>query len=124
MTFKVALINTYIGSGGASSVVENLFEASSKSEKFQLKIYSKKKEFKNILSLLINKILNYFAGKQRGVLWNNTNVLFADKLEDIEASDIIHMNWVADQYLNFDRIIKTNKPIIWTAHDLWPVSGG
>ncbi len=41
-------------------------------------------------------------------------------------ADIIHLSWVNQGMLSLDsirRIIDSGKPIVWTLHDLWPVSG-
>jgi glycosyltransferase involved in cell wall biosynthesis len=37
--------------------------------------------------------------------------------------DIVHMHWVGAEYISINDIQKINKPIIWTLHDMWPISG-
>ena len=42
--------------------------------------------------------------------------------EDI-SSDIIHLHWVNFEMISIFEIGKIKKPIVWTIHDLWPISG-
>lgn len=44
----------------------------------------------------------------------------------VKEADIIHLHWVNQGFLSVKEIgllIKTGKPIIWTMHDMWPVTG-
>ncbi len=48
------------------------------------------------------------------------------QLEEFKSADVIHLSWVNQGMLSLDgvrRIIQSGKPIVWTLHDLWPVSG-
>lgn len=38
--------------------------------------------------------------------------------------DIIHLHWVAGGFLRPDTISNFNQPIVWTLHDMWPLTGG
>ncbi len=47
-------------------------------------------------------------------------------MEEFHAADLIHLSWVNQGMLSLDdirKIIQSGKPIVWTLHDLWPVSG-
>ncbi len=46
------------------------------------------------------------------------------KLEQYKNSDIIHIHWLSEGFINFRTLIKSNKPIIWTMRDMWPFTGG
>jgi glycosyltransferase involved in cell wall biosynthesis len=38
--------------------------------------------------------------------------------------DIIHLHWINKGFINIKDLASIKKPIVWTCHDLWPVSGG
>ena len=46
--------------------------------------------------------------------------------EVFRAADIVHLHWVNQGFLSLSglqRIIDSGKPVVWTLHDLWPVTG-
>lgn len=45
----------------------------------------------------------------------------------IQQSDVIHLHWINFGFLSLnslDDLINTNKPIVWTLHDMWAFTGG
>lgn len=45
----------------------------------------------------------------------------------IQKSDIIHLHWINFGFLSLDaiqKLIETQKPIVWTLHDMWLFTGG
>ncbi len=46
------------------------------------------------------------------------------KFEEYKKSDIIHIHWLSEGFINLRTLMKTNKPIIWTMRDMWPFTGG
>ena len=36
--------------------------------------------------------------------------------------DIVHLHWVQGEFLSIEQIACIKKPIVWTLHDLWPLS--
>ncbi|NJR50270.1 MAG: glycosyltransferase [Leptolyngbyaceae cyanobacterium CSU_1_3] len=38
--------------------------------------------------------------------------------------DLVNINWVCNGYLRIETIAQFNKPLIWTLHDMWPMTGG
>ena len=45
----------------------------------------------------------------------------------IQQSDIIHLHWINFGFLSLnsiEKLFKTNKPIVWTLHDMWAFTGG
>ena len=38
-------------------------------------------------------------------------------------SDIIHLHWINNRFLNISELLDTRKPIVWTLHDSWPFTG-
>ena len=47
------------------------------------------------------------------------------KLREFKEADIIHLSWINQGMLslkNIRKILCSGKPVVWTMHDLWPVS--
>lgn len=47
--------------------------------------------------------------------------------DDIKNADLLHLHWVNGGFLSLDNInslLKLNKPVVWTLHDMWPFTGG
>ncbi len=47
-------------------------------------------------------------------------------LNEFKEADIIHLHWINQGMLSLKgirKILKSGKPVVWTLHDLWPVSG-
>ena len=42
----------------------------------------------------------------------------------LESADIIHIHWINKGFIDIDELRKFKKPIIWTCHDIWAVTGG
>ena len=38
--------------------------------------------------------------------------------------DIIHVHWINKGFIRLEDLATLNKPIVWTCHDAWPVTGG
>lgn len=38
--------------------------------------------------------------------------------------DIVHLFWVTDGFVRPETLMKIDKPMIWTLHDMWPFTGG
>lgn len=42
----------------------------------------------------------------------------------VDHVDIIHLDWIANGCLNLKDLKKIKKPIVWTLHDVWAITGG
>jgi glycosyltransferase involved in cell wall biosynthesis len=52
---------------------------------------------------------------------------FMDKIAERVADlspDIVHLHWVCNGFLKIETIKKINRPVVWTLHDMWPLTGG
>ena len=38
--------------------------------------------------------------------------------------DIVHLNWICGGFIPVHELQKITKPIVWTLHDMWPMTGG
>lgn len=46
--------------------------------------------------------------------------------DEFREADIIHLHWVNQGFLSLEemgRILRSGKPVVWTLHDMWPVTG-
>lgn len=46
------------------------------------------------------------------------------KFASREQPEIVHLHWVGDGYLSVESIAQLPGPIVWTMHDMWPLTGG
>lgn len=45
----------------------------------------------------------------------------------LKEADIIHLHWINNGFLslkNIKKLSKLNKPVVWTMHDMWAMTGG
>ncbi len=42
----------------------------------------------------------------------------------LKSADIIHIHWINKGFININDLKYFRKPIIWTCHDIWAVTGG
>lgn len=42
----------------------------------------------------------------------------------LKSADIIHIHWINKGFIDIDHLRKFKKPIVWTCHDIWAVTGG
>jgi glycosyltransferase involved in cell wall biosynthesis len=41
-----------------------------------------------------------------------------------KESDIIHLHWICNGFVNVKHLSKIDKPTVWTMRDMWPFTGG
>ena len=47
-------------------------------------------------------------------------------LPEFSQADVIHLHWVNQGMLSLkdiEIILQSGKPVVWTMHDMWPVTG-
>lgn len=128
-------------SGGAYVFAENLIHESrtqglkadhviftGKEENF---FFSKFKLIDHFLKTLLHareKLIQFFYEKNKEVRFKFSlgyPGISASNLKRIcKNYDIIHLHWINKGFINIKTLSEIKKPIIWTCHDLWPVSGG
>ncbi|HKM01644.1 MAG TPA: glycosyltransferase [Sedimentibacter sp.] len=95
--------------------------------------YNQKKTFHyKVENKLINgiesKYLKYIYPERESLIYSSAYVginILNNKL--IKEADIIHMHWINGGFISIGilkKILKLNKPIVWTFHDSWPMTGG
>jgi glycosyltransferase involved in cell wall biosynthesis len=40
------------------------------------------------------------------------------------APDLIHLHWITGGFINVRSLPRLARPLVWTLHDMWPLSGG
>ena len=63
--------------------------------------------------------------KRKPLPWT-FNLMVKNHLKNkiIKKYDIIHLDWIANGTVNLNKLKKIHKPVIWTLHDVWPLTGG
>ena len=117
---KITIITSKNKSKGGANVAA-LRIADILKKKFHIKIVSPNK------ANLIGKVKYYFArviikifiGKTKYL--NSLNIFSRVDSKKING-DLIHLNWIGEETISLNDIEKIDKPILWTLHDMWPVT--
>lgn len=142
---KVLLINTSESTGGAAIASRRLLIALRKSGiNASMLVRDKSGVNDHVESVIRNswdkiRAKIYFLWERAGIyLLNGRNKknLFAVSAADtgfsiadlkcVQDADIIHLHWINQGFLSLreiKQIAKSGKPIVWTMHDMWPVTG-
>lgn len=73
--------------------------------------------------------LVYHLGGERGNLWRLSTASWGHDLSLhpwVQWADVLHIHWVQHGMLSLrglERLVASGKPICWTLHDLWAVTG-
>ncbi|MEH7159008.1 glycosyltransferase [Neobacillus drentensis] len=132
---KVLIINSVCGIGSTGRIATDLFHtlreeghdckiaygigtANNVSPEFTIKMNNKYGYYThNALSRITDKAGFYSSRATRNLI---------KQIEEYDP-DIIHLHNLHGYYINvnilFDYLSKANKPVIWTMHDCWPITG-
>ncbi len=141
---KVLIINKYDNKGGAAIAAKRLYYALEKQKSIEVNFLVQETELNSFVSTTkgkLKKISNFinFSLERLLVLKNirtKENLFFFDtatfgeditKNELVQKADIIHLHWTNFGFLSLKTIKKLlalNKPVFWTLHDMWLVTGG
>jgi glycosyltransferase involved in cell wall biosynthesis len=142
---KVALVNTFHFSGGAAVACHRLMHALQKNGVEASMLVQEK----NFADTQVHEAEAGYIGRKKAFLRfaaerayflmyeKNKEVRFAFSPANIgtdisrhpliEQADIIHLHWINFGFLSVDslkKLIRLNKPIVWTLHDMWAFTGG
>lgn len=142
---RIVFLSTFDSYGGAAIAATRLMEALRK-ENCHIKMIVRDRQScdPNITSInnsLISKEINWLRfASERFIIYlqnglNRTN-LFKVSIANtgidlsrhpiIQNADIIHLHWINQGFLSLrgiDKLRKTGKPLVWTMHDMWPITG-
>lgn len=138
---RVLLINTSERIGGAAIAASRLME-SLKNNGIKAKLLVRDKQTDQISVVQLERswwnIFNFVW--ERAVIWianrfKKTNLFTVDiantgtnitSLPEFQQADIIHLHWINQGMLSLKdirKILQSGKPVIWTMHDMWPLTG-
>lgn len=146
---KIAHISTYVSSGGAAIATFRLHQSLMKHEGIDSAIIQKYPEDRTFMAenniymaekdkSLISKVrrrlgLDVESLHERGlknkshkyeVISFPTSSYRLEEHPIVKEADIIHLHWIADDFLNYPTFFKNIKqPVIWTLHDINPFRG-
>lgn len=124
---------------GANILHENLIECGIDSEILNNHLPNKNKSIKNIHFInntflknikynflkIIDKIFNsIFLPSPRSTFTSGLFGFDITKEKKYRESDIIHIHWLNQGFINIKSLSKIEKPIIWTLRDMWAFTGG
>jgi glycosyltransferase involved in cell wall biosynthesis len=143
---KVALINTSDAGGGAAEACMRLLKALQLQQvDATLVVQHKSRNEFAVYSVEKNKLdklhsnFDFFYERLPFIAFKakDRSVRFAfstanagtdiSKESVITEADILHIHWTNSGFLSIadlDKLIKLNKPIVWTLHDMWMFTGG
>lgn len=138
---RVLLINTSERIGGAAIAAGRLMEAlKNNGIKAKLLVRDKQTDEVSVVKLDHTWISVWDFVWERVVIWfanklKKDNIFAVDiantgtditALPEFQQADIVHLHWINQGMLsvrNLKKIAASGKPIVWTMHDLWPVTG-
>jgi len=82
-------------------------------------LYKKFYEYGNVLPLVFYKEVNR-KNFSTSIVPNNSVVNDINKLNP----DIVHIHWALNGFLDISSLGKIKRPVVWTLHDMWPITGG
>lgn len=146
MINKILLLNTDDFTGGAAIACRRLLKALRTHTDMQVQMlvqesksgqagivplnsswFSKKKAF---LRFVAERLFFLFYEKSKEVRFLFNPAKFGIDITDNQSfkeSDIVHLHWTNFGFLSIEslqKIFQTNKPVVWTLHDMWAFTGG
>ena len=78
----------------------------------------------NRLHWQLDHIPAQLAGAKRGEF--SVNFLGGQLLERLRrfSPDVVHLHWLNAAYVSVKELFELRVPVFWTAHDMWPFTGG
>jgi len=138
---KILIVNTSENEGGAAKAANRLYTSllnenidvdyfvdSKTSDNYKvLALTSKLDKIKRIFRQKYDQIKVKLYKNRTGMIFSPNNTVLTskliDKINEINP-DIVHLHWVNGGMINIKDLIKINKPIVWTMHDSWLLTGG
>jgi glycosyltransferase involved in cell wall biosynthesis len=142
---KILILSTFERTGGAAVAANRLMHALNKSgHEAKMLVCDKQTDDENVVSVNPNwwkRKINFvrFAYERWVIFLHNRfsrKNLFAVSIANtgtdiskhplVKEADIIHLHWINQGFLslnNIRKLIESGKPVVWTMHDMWPVTG-
>jgi glycosyltransferase involved in cell wall biosynthesis len=142
---KILILSTSERAGGAAIAANRLMLALNKAgHQAKMIVRDKQTNDPNVISVNVSwwkRKVNFirFAYERWVIFMHNlfsSNNLFAVSIANtgtniknhplVKETDIIHLHWINQGFLSLNdirKLIDTGKPVVWTLHDFWPVTG-
>ncbi|MGE5558747.1 MAG: glycosyltransferase [Bacillota bacterium] len=126
----IVMINTTYKVGGAAAIARGLHEYINKNTRHNsifLYGYGGDKRDDSLIKIS-NFMQIYYGAFTNRYLGRPANLFVYGSMEKmIKAADVVHLHNLHGYYVNYgmvlEMIAKYQKPVIWTFHDLWPITG-
>jgi glycosyltransferase involved in cell wall biosynthesis len=145
LIMKILILSTYERTGGAAVAANRLMHALNKSgHEAKMLVRDKQTDDENVVSVNTSwwkRKINFvrFAYERWVIFLHNRfsrKNLFAVSIANtgtdiskhplVKEADIIHLHWINQGFLslnNIRKLIESGKPVVWTMHDMWPITG-
>jgi glycosyltransferase involved in cell wall biosynthesis len=123
---KILLLNTYRKKGGAALATYRIFEGLQKKENNEV-VYLTSEYF---YGKYVNKLCILFDTFYSKLLHHTKKSLFSEgksfnKINyNLNKFDIVNLFWINHGFISFTQIMSLKSPVVWTLHDMWPLTGG
>ena len=135
------IINTSERIGGAAIAANRLMEAlKGKGIKAKMLVRDKqtdqvtvvplKKSWRHIWQFVWERVIIWKANpfKKHNLFAVDIASMGTDitSLPEFQQADVIHLHWINQGMLSLkdiQKIIDSGKPVVWTMHDMWPITG-
>lgn len=125
---KILTINTrYIGGGGAAYIANTLHQEINKLDGYSSTfLYGRGIDGDENSKRIIYPKMDYLSALSYRLFAKEIN--FNKNIEEeIKNCDVVHLHNIHGYYINYVKLFKLlkkyNKKIIWTLHDMWPITG-
>ena len=138
---RVLIINTSERTGGAAIAANRLMNALKNSgikakmlvrdkQTDQVTVVPLKKSWRKVAQFVWERIVIWQANR-----FHKHNLFAVDiantgtditALPEFRQADVIHLHWINQGMLSLKsirKIFESGKPVVWTLHDMWPVTG-
>ncbi len=138
---NILFLNTSESFGGAAIAAKRLMDALNKNQiDTTLFVRDKSTTNSNVVAVKQSYRIAYNFIRERLTIWKtnfftrknlfavslaNTGFDITTQPEFVNA-DIIHIHWINQGFISLkviEKIIDSGKPIVWTMHDMWPITG-
>lgn len=126
---KIVILNTSERTGGAAVAAERLGKALEQAGIQVDKLVRKNtwlNRFRFYWERLIIFLCNHLNRKNLFAVSIANTGTDLSRHPSVKDTDIIHLHWINQGFLSLkdiEKLVKLNKPIVWTMHDMWPCTG-
>lgn len=128
---RVVFLGTYKSKGGAAVAAKRAFESVSMLGVNATFVDSDTLRFSRrfSLNLMVRKVYAKLGGLLRArslipfSVDGPTNSALIKYINALKP-DIVHLHWINDGFLALSDLLEIEAPIVWTLHDMWPLTGG